>query len=265
MTTTADWARFYGERMGWRVFPVNAGKKTPKWSGWLKDATTDPHLIDQQFYADDINVGLLAGETFDAFDIEGEHLSAFSVWMARHGHELPAECPLASTGRGGIHILTAPTGVDGTRRLYLDGTHIGELKSRGGFIVACPSEVDLGDAVGDYDWLYPPTPGWLPEPTDWLRGLLERPVALRKTLPTRIASPDDAVAVLGRLAGSVTHAGEGRRNNYLYWAIRRAIEEGIPADFAVKALRAAALEAGLEDDETEKTIESAIGAESIAA
>ena len=80
-----------------------------------------------------------------------------------------------------------------------------------------------------------------------------------------MASPDDVVAVLGRLAGSVAYAGEGKRNNYLYWAMRRALEEGVPLRHARKALEAAALEAGLEADETTKTLDSALDAESIAA
>lgn len=260
MTTTADWAHFYAERGGWRSFPIRPGDKRPLYAAWQKDATVDPALIDQYWRDDERNLGLICGETFDAWDIESAHLEAFSAW-ANETNAIPPEPPMASTGRGGIHILTAPTGVDGSRNLYLDGTHIGELKSRGGFIVACPSETE-----GPYEWLHISTDLHLPEATPALRGLLERPVALRKTLPTRIASPDDVVAVLGRLAGSVKYsAGEGRRNNYLYWATRRAIEEGIPARHVVKAMQAAAAEAGLEDEETEKTIASALDAESIAA
>ena len=87
----------------------------------------------------------------------------------------------------------------------------------------------------------------------------------RKVLPTRVASPDAVASVLGRLAGSVEHAPEGRRNNYLYWAVRRAIEEGVPEGPARKVLTVAAGESGLTDDEIEKTIESAVGAESVAA
>jgi hypothetical protein len=86
-------------------------------------------------------------------------------------------------------------------------------------------------------------------------------VALRKSFPTRLASPDDVVAVLGQLAGSVQYAGEGSRNNYLYWAMRRAIEEGVPVHHATRVLRVAAIEAGLERHETEQTIESALSAE----
>lgn len=256
---TADWGLLYS-RAGWRCFPVTTAKKNPIYKNWLKDATTDPKMVRQYFPpGTDRNLGLVCGEVFDAWDIEVEHLVEFSEWMHKNHHALP-EAPLASTGRGGMHILTAPTGVDGSRNLYLEGKHIGELKSRGGFILACPSETEQ-----TYLWINMTERLAVPEAPAWMLGLLERPQKLRKSLPTRIASPDDAVAVLGRLAGSVGHAGEGRRNNYLYWAIRRAIEEGIPADDTIKALRASAIESGLDKDEIEKTIESAIGAESVAA
>lgn len=259
----ADWALLYA-KAGWRSFPVTPGAKTPVYQGWLQDATTDPKLI-RQWQTPSRNIGLVCGEAFDAWDIEGQHLGAFSEFMHRNKVELP-EAPIAHTARGGIHVLTAPTGVDGTRYLYLEGQHVGELKSRGGFIVACPSVFqDKDGATGDYIWANLPKRLATPEAPAWLRSLLERPVRLRKTLPTRLASPDDVAAVLGRLAGSVTHAGEGRRNNYLYWAVRRAVEEGVPAQYAEKVLSAAAEEAGLDPDETAKTIESAIGAESIAA
>ncbi len=260
-----DWALLYA-RAGWRSFPVTAQKKTPIYKNWQKDATTDPKMVRQYFPpGTERNIGLVCGEAFDAWDIEGQHLAAFSEYLRRHGVDEITNAPVASTARGGVHVLTTPTGVDGTRYLYLDGNHIGELKSRGGFVVACPSVFVDDKTTGDYVWVNMPRRLATPEAEPWLLALLERPVRLRKTLPTPIASPDDAVAVLGRLAASVAHAGEGRRNNYLYWAVRRAIEDGIPADETIKALRASAVEAGLDEDETEKTIESAIGAESVAA
>lgn len=257
MATTVDWALLYAQA-GWRSFPVKPGGKTPVYKNWQADATVDPNLIGRYFAPEDRNIGLVCGEAFDAWDIEVAHITAFAEFEHRNGGLPPA--PVASTGRGGVHILTAPTGVDGTRYLYLDGKHIGELKSRGGFIVAAPSETE-----DQYVWTSLPPRLAVPEAPHWLRGLLERPEKLRKTLPTRIASPEDAAAVLGQLTASVLRAGEGKRNNYLYWAVRRAIEEGIPGEKAIRVFEAAGLEAGLEADEVEKTVHSALDAESIAA
>jgi len=162
-----------------------------------------------------------------------------------------------------MHVLTQPTGVNHTRQLHLDGTHIGELKSAGGFIVVAPSKTEAS-----YRWTWAPPRMALPalEDDHWLRGLLERPAAPVRHLKTRLASPDDVVEVLGRLTGSVLRAGrrhEGR-NNYLYWAMRTAIEDGLPLDKARGALETAGLEAGLEPDEVPATLDSAIRAESAA-
>ena len=219
------------------------------YAGWQKDATTDPALIEQYFSDSERNIGLVCGERFDAWDIEVEHVGVFIEWLSNRPDTLP-EAALASTGRGGMHILTKPTGVDGTRYLYLDGKHIGELKSRGGFILVCPSFTEQL-----YTWSYLPDRLELPEAPDWLRGLLERPVTARKMLKTRLATPDDVVAVLGRLAGSVEFSGEGSRNNYLYWAMRRAIEEGVPAAQAKFVLTNAGVRAGLAKHEVDQTIE----------
>lgn len=258
LTPTARWAHFYS-RAGFRSFPVWPGEKRPMYSGWQTGATTDPELIERYFVDPARNIGVVTGESFDAWDIEVEHVAAFSAWLDRNGHVLP-EAPIASTGRGGLHILTAPTGVDGTRRLHLDGIHVGELKSRGGFILVCPS---VTEQMYRWTWL-PERLALLPAP-DWLLGLLERPATTHKYLPTRLASPDDVVTVLGRLAGSVQHVGEGGRNNYLYWAVRRAVEEGVPARHAERVLTVAAREAGLDEHEISQTIESALAAESVAA
>lgn len=257
VSPTAQWAQFYA-RAGFRSFPVWPGEKRPIYAGWQKDATTDPALLERYFRSDP-NLGLVCGEAFDAWDIEVDHVARFLEWAANRPQALP-EAPIASTGRGGLHILTRPTGVDGTRKLHLDGVHIGELKSKGGFILACPSETEQM-----YRWTYLPDRLAVNDAPEWLLTLLERPKTGVHRFPQRLASPADVVDVLGRLAGSVRKTGEGRRNNYLYWAMRRAIEEGVPPRHARTVLTAAGRDAGLEPDEVEKTIESALEAESVAA
>lgn len=254
---TAQWASFYA-RAGIRTFPIWAGEKRPMFAGWQKDATTDPDQIERYFRSDP-NIGAICGDVFDAWDIEVEHLPAFTGWLEKTGNRLP-EAPIASTGRGGLHILTAPTGVDGTRYLYLDGVHIGELKSTGGFILVCPSETERM-----YRWTYLPDRMAVKPAPDWLLGLLERPKTTVHRFKARLASPEDVVEALGRLAASVQRAPQGSRNNYLYWAVRRAIEEGVPANHAQRVLKVAATESGLDAEEIEKTIESALEAESVAA
>jgi hypothetical protein len=136
--TTRDWALLYG-RLGWRVFPVVPGGKRPLYRGWQRDATTDPVLIGRYWRREPgPNIGIVYGEKFDAFDNEGPHLERLKAWPSDEGHVLPPTA-IARTGRGGVHILVQPLGIGGGRDLYLTGDNVGELKSVGGFVVACPS------------------------------------------------------------------------------------------------------------------------------
>ena len=248
----ATWAQAAYTPVGWRVFPVVTGGKKPLYRGWQRDATTDPEMIARYWRREPSpNIGVVAGETFDAWDIEVAHVAALRGYLRRGGHELPLT-PVARTGRGGIHILTEPTGVGGSRDLYLDGTHVGELKSSGGFIVVCPSVTQ-----GPYTWLRMPEAMAVAPAPPWLLALLERP---RRAIPPprRRGSSKAPAQALDALAVAVRDAGEGRRNNFLYWAMRRALEEGIPAPIATKVLLRAALVAGLEESETQATIRSAL-------
>jgi hypothetical protein len=255
VSPTAQWALLYA-KAGWRSFPVWPGEKRPIYAGWQSGASTDREMLTRYFSDTDRNIGVVTGEVFEAWDIEAPHVEAFFAFIAKHG-TLP-ESPLATTGRGGIHVLMTPI-VGHTRKLYLDGTHIGEIKSTGGFIVVAPSETEA-----QYHWRYLPERLAVQAPPDWLQGLLERPQGTKR-LPAPMSTPDDVVTVLGRLAGSVEHAPEGTRNNYLYWAMRRAVEEGVPVRHAAKVLHGAGIEAGLPLDEVETTIRSALDAESVAA
>lgn len=258
---TVQWALAYG-RIGWRSFPLRAGQKRPIYDKWPEGATTDPELIGRYFRDETRNIGVVCGEAFDAWDIEAEHLDRFHAWLWDIGVHLP-EAPLAKTARGGIHYLTAPTGVDGTRHLFLGGVHIGELKSRGGFIVVAPSRFE--ESGGEWRWMWKPEGMAVPEAPAWLLALLERPSRGVHRFPSRIASVEQGVRRLTVLATAVREAGEGRRNNYLYWAMRRALEEGIPAKYAGEALLETAREAGLDDHEARATLRSAYDAEGVAA
>jgi len=62
---------------------------------------------------------------------------------------------------------------------------------------------------------------------------------------------------LDALAAAIAQAGTGRRNNILYWAMRRATEERIPENVAAAVLGRSAIEAGLSEREVAATIRSA--------
>lgn len=262
---TAIWAAGYAAA-GWRVFPIVPGQKRPVYSGWQKDATTDPAMC-QQYWPEALNrnIAAVCGETFDAWDIEVEHLPALRAHMQANGYHIPPT-PVAQTGRGGMHILTQPTGVNGTRYLYLDGVHIGELKSTGGFILLCPSVT-----TGQYSWRWAPDHLTVQPAPAWLLGLLERPRTGIHLMPSRVAAVAEIAPRLTSLGRSIISVSEThQRNDYLFWAMRRSIEEGIPPKIAQEALLDAYLSVTFPNESVVErrheglaTINSALRAEAI--
>ena len=249
-----QWALTYAD-LGWRVFPVVVGGKKPMYTGWQADATTDPAIIARYWRGDPSpNIGIVCGESFVAFDVEAAHLDALRAWMRSRGHRLP-DTPIARTGRGGIHILARVPSIEGGRDLFVDGVHVGELKAMGGFIVACPSTT-----IGAYGWLRSPVDVEVAEAPEWLEGLarVRGPRVVRS-----VGAPVGVSAGQRRLAGlarTVEMAPEGRRNKLLYWAMRRALEDGLPAPIAASVLTRMARVAGLGEREVAATIASALEA-----
>jgi Bifunctional DNA primase/polymerase, N-terminal len=88
--------------MGWRVYPAERGGKRPLFSGWLRDATTDPALISRWWRRDAgaPNIGVVPGERFDVVDIEADHVAGFNESARSCG--LPTT-PMARSGGGGLH------------------------------------------------------------------------------------------------------------------------------------------------------------------
>lgn len=247
-STTAAWAESYAA-VGWRVFPLEPGGKRPlPRFPWLEWATTEPRTLREWFADERRNIGAVTGELFDVYDIEAEHLPAFCRWTARHEFTMP-RTPFATTGRGGWHILVAPTG-RGTTRLVLDGVHIGELKGRGGYIVVSPSATS-----GQYRWELAPENMAVAPAASWFLGLIPE----RRSRPTGLpatTTPDQMVR-LEAICRFVARTPLGNRNNVLYWAAMRTVEEWIPTSMAAPALSLAAQDAGCVPDEIEATLRSA--------
>ncbi len=257
--TARDWALRYA-KAGWRVYPVDPGAKKACFTGWQQNATTDPEIIEGIWRQEPTpNIGLICGEAFAVFVVEGPHLPAFFAYLDAGGYVLP-ETPFCSTGRGGLHLyVKSIASVSTTRKLHLADTHIGEFKTTGG-VVAPPSIT-----VSRYRWLWWPDPVVVAEAPGWLRSLLADPSGVapgvrqgeeRAARPGRRSS--DPAAALDALARAVRDQPAGNRNAVLFWAACRALEEGIRADIATAVLRRAALAAGLPDAESRATIRSAL-------
>ncbi len=249
--THTEWALRYAA-LGWRVYPVERGRKKALFTGWQTSATTDPELIARQWRREPYpNLGLICGEAFAVFDVEAAHLPALFAYLDAGGYVLP-ETPVCSTGRGGLHLYVKPVaGLATTRKIRLAGVHIGEFKTTGG-VVASPSVT-----VGRYGWLWWPDDPTPAEAPDWLAALVAEPMHTSPSVDPAHKRPADPAAALDALACAVRDEPEGNRNSMLFWAACRAVEDGIRADVAEAVLRRAAREAGLHDAEARATIDSA--------
>jgi hypothetical protein len=252
---TRRWAHVYAD-LGWRVFPVVRGAKRPIYRGWQADATVDHDRIDRWWRRDPApSIGIVTGEAFVAFDIESTHLDVLRAWLEGQPAPLPST-PIARTGRGGIHILARAPSLEAGRDLVLDGVHLGELKARGGFIVAAPSVT-----TGAYGWLRSPDEVGVANAPAWLLALA--PARPRRPLAAACGRTIGVAEGQWRLAGlarTVAHAPEGHRNDLLYWATRRALEAGIPVGVAASVMSRVGRGVGLTEREVDATVHSAITA-----
>ena len=250
-SSTAAWATSYGA-VGWHCFPLVPGGKRPLYRGWQRAAATERGVLEHMFRDVARNVGIVTGVTFDVFDIEAAHLPALAASMRANGHSLPLT-PVAVTGRGGLHVFTALTGAAGTRRLYLDGVHVGELKSAGGFIVAAPSVTER-----QYAWKFAPAGMAVAAAPDWLLALVAPKPAFADRPVRRAQNVTEAQQRLEALAQYVARSGEGERNEVLFWAACRALEEGSSPRAVAGALTEAARDCGLVRDDGVKAVEATI-------
>jgi hypothetical protein len=243
-----DWALAYAAA-GFRVVPQRG--KRPILREWPDRATSDEATIREWWSKrPEADVGLLTGERFDAFDIEGEHIDRVLALGA-----LPVT-PLVETPSGGRHVYVAPLGL-GNRRLVLDGVHVGELKGARGAVTAPPTRT----TAGEYRWLVAPAGLAVAEAPPWLRGLVEEPAPLPPpSFRGRMPNPDVGARRLEALARAVAAAGRGQRNSVAYWALRRALEEGAPPDIAAEVIERAAVAAGLPVAEVRSIAKSALRA-----
>lgn len=225
-------------------------------SGYGKDAALE-HVFTHE---DTTGIGILTGPVYYVVDIDGEEGAA--AWRELAGDAYMPNRWVARTGRG-LHLWYADYREWPTVKLAekLD------FKGVGGYVAAPPSRHPDGHM---YEWLLPPTDGEppmeFPDPLyrllDERRALREaamvtkamsRPVPLDQRIPGLIYRDASFEGVLAK----VREAGEGNRNNVLYWAAATMRDEGgTDDDFA--ELLDAAVSGGLPRFEARRTIRSAM-------
>ncbi len=230
---------------GWPVFPCQPGGKEPATRHGFHDATTDPDQIRRWWHRQPaanlaIATGLSGPDVLDV-DQRGPAGSGFAAYVRlQEAGLLDGASAIVATPGGGLHAYFAGTAQASGRlpRQHLD------FKSRGGYVLAPPSQVNgkpyrlvaRQAQPGSLDW-----------PTVVCLLDAERPCLIRQRHP----EPGDA----SHLATWVERLREGNRNSGLFWAACRAVEAGQADD--LDAIAAAAARAGLEDREILRTIASA--------
>ena len=146
---------------GWPVFPCSAGQKTPATPHGHRDATTDPAQITAWFTRHPHwNLAIATGAPGpDVLDVDqhgpaGNGYAAFAT--LRQAGLLDGAAAYVRTPSGGLHAYFR--GSD-QRNGHLPAHHL-DFRSRGGYVLAPPSQVDgkpyqlirTVDADGGLDW-----------------------------------------------------------------------------------------------------------------
>jgi hypothetical protein len=228
------------------VFPCQPGRKTPATPHGYHDATTDPAQIQEWFASHPRrNLAVATGAPGpDVLDVDerGAAGSGFLALARLNGAGMLA----GSSGRtrtpgGGLHVYFK--GSD-QRTGHLATCHI-DFLAKGGYVLVPPSQVD-----GKPYEVIAALPG---------RGGLDWDAAVRFLDPARERSLQERRQTQGEqldnLARWVANQREGNRNNGLFWAANRALENDYAADLS--PLAAAARRAGLTETEITRTLNSA--------
>lgn len=259
-------AALHAAARGWHVFPLTPGSKRPAVRDWESRATTDPDHISRWWRDGPYNVGLATGPSqlvvVDLDTPKGEDDVPPPDWalagitegtdvLALIAERLEQPYPNGTftvrTGRGGSHLyFRAPAG----QQLRNTGGKLGwkvDTRAAGGYVVAAGSIVDGRPYETTLDTAPVALPGWLADALTTQPA--PPPVRMPSTVPGRRA--------VG-LVKTVLEAGEGERNNRLYWAALRAYENGAEAaDQVAAALVDAAVSVGLPEREARATVTSA--------
>ena len=231
---------------GWPVLPCQPGQKTPATAHGVRDATTDPEQITAWFGRHPgWNLAIATGAPGpDVLDVD-EHGPAGNGYAAfgqlRAAGLLDGARAWVRTPSGGLHAYF--TGSD-QRNGHLPGYHL-DFRSCGGYVLTPPSQVD-GKPYHLINALHG-------------RGGLDWEAVIRHLQPDREPQPRRHPQAgrqdISGLARWVASQAEGNRNAGLFWAANRALEADPAADLS--PLAAAARQAGLDDKEITRTLDSA--------
>jgi bifunctional DNA primase/polymerase-like protein/AAA domain-containing protein len=168
-----DAALGLAQQLGWAVFPLARGGKTPLTEHGCKDATTDVARIIEWWTSEPranigIATGAASGITVLDVDVKPWHEkhgdNTLAALVAEHG-ALP-RTPRQKTWSGGEHYVFAyAEGVGNSAGRV--GEHL-DIRGEGGYVVVAPSVVEEDGRSGEYAWIVSPhdvvpapIPAWL--------------------------------------------------------------------------------------------------------
>lgn len=246
--------------LGWAVFPISPGSKLPaipkKLGGQgVLDASKDGAQIREwarRFPG--ANVGVACGKISGLTVLDFDPKSGAEATLARFREQkrLFNATVTSRTPSGGWHLYYryAPELLNSKSLL---GPGI-DVRTTGGYVVAPPSVLDGGRV---YSWLLAPLGPDLPPMPTWAHMALKpKPQAVFKSP----VAPSEKGEALARLARFIEGAQQGQRNSCLYWAARRAAENGLTDDGARMTLAVAAGAVGIDEKEALRSIGSAFKA-----
>lgn len=236
----------YAER-GWPVFPCLRGQKIPATRHGYRDSTTDHEQITAWFgQHPGWNLAIATGVPGpDVLDIDKRG-------PGQHGYEWFRHLRTAGLIRDASTYVLTPSG---GAHVYFKGSqqrnghlprHHLDFRSAGGYVLAPPSQI--GGRPYTVIGANPDSTGGL----NWQAVIRHLEPSRPDRQPAASQHPDQGIS---RLARWVAAQPEGNRNAGLFWAANRALEADTAADLS--PLAAAARQAGLDEPEITRTLDSA--------
>jgi hypothetical protein len=203
---------------GWRVFPVAAGKKTPKTANGFHDATTDETAVRLWWEGKPfLNIGLATGAASGvwALDVDGEPGAASMMDLEQHHGQLPDTLTFRTPRGGRQHLFNVPAGVTITSSVaILPGI---DVRGDGGYSVVPPSMRPEGAYSFVTDAPVADAPEWLVE------------LVTARRPETTVSIATDELTVEATAFRDHPGAGEGQRNHEAARLAGCELARGTPA------------------------------------
>lgn len=257
--------------VGWPVFPLGRGRKTPATRNGLHDATLDAEQVHRWWTENpDANIGIAtgaAGLVVVDVDAHDDGPDGFANWCQLVTDHAPdgrlVDTLEVTTPSGGQHVyFTAPAG-DPIRNSASKLAPGVDVRAAGGYVVAAPSTTPAGAYRVDRGHPLAPLPPWLERMLRPPETARSRPIQAR-TAPLVAPRNRYAAAALEAEVAEVAGAPVGTRNHRLNAAafnLGQLVGAGkLDAGTVVATLTDAALAAGMADREIAGTVGSGLAA-----